>query len=118
MKKFILIVSLAAISGLGLFAGNIESKVENERTATTSLSGQVVDKISGEYLAGVAIKLEGTEKVTYTDFDGNFEFSGIKPGVYQVETTMISYKKATSKVVVETVSPGTIEVQMETVTEQ
>ncbi|MFW5774271.1 MAG: carboxypeptidase-like regulatory domain-containing protein, partial [Tangfeifania sp.] len=60
--------------------------------ATTVLTGTVADSGSGELLAGVEIQLEGTDKKTYTDFDGNFTFN-VKPGEYKVVASYISYKK-------------------------
>ena len=52
----------------------------------------MVDLTSGESLAGVEIRIEGTDHKAYTDFDGNFEFTGIKPGKYNIIASYISYK--------------------------
>ena len=65
----------------------------SEKTEMISLTGTVVDKETGEALAGVLIKIEETETSVYTDFEGNFELV-ITPGSYNVTTTMISYKTA------------------------
>jgi len=62
--------------------------------ATSSLSGIVLDKSTGEALTGVEIKLEGTNKSTYTDFHGKFIFENIKPGNYQISASFISYNDA------------------------
>lgn len=67
----------------------------SEKTEMISLTGTVVDKETGEALAGVLIKLEETETSVYTDFEGNFEFV-VAPGSYNISTTMISYKTANS----------------------
>ncbi|MFW5755663.1 MAG: carboxypeptidase-like regulatory domain-containing protein [Tangfeifania sp.] len=69
-----------------------ETTVDNRSEATTVLTGTVADSGSGELLAGVEIQLEGTDKKTYTDFDGNFTFN-VKPGEYKVVASYISYKK-------------------------
>jgi len=60
----------------------------------SALKGQVMDLSSGETLAGVAVKIEGTELSTYTDLDGQFEIKGLKPGKYNIICTFISYKNS------------------------
>ena len=102
MKKLLfatLIVFLA-------FAGYAEEKkgeatADTNSEATTVLTGTVADSGSGELLAGVEIKLEGTDMKTYTDFDGNFSFR-VKPGEYKVVTNYISYNKCSETLKVDT----------------
>lgn len=91
---------LAVLIGLTLsfnvFADNEKNdKTVNESPATqTSLQGQIIDKTTGEALAGVTVVLDnGTE--TYTDFDGNFVFPNVGPGKYQLKTSLISYENIT-----------------------
>ena len=62
---------------------------EKVPVATTTISGQVIDKTTGEALAGVKIELEDT--IIYTDLDGNFEISNIVPGNHKINTSLISY---------------------------
>jgi CarboxypepD_reg-like domain len=66
--------------------------------SSTVISGTVTDEKSGESLVGVEVKLEGTNQKAYTDFDGNFTFTDIKPGKYNIVATYISYKKARTTV--------------------
>lgn len=66
---------------------------DTESAATTILSGTIADEFSGESLAGVEVKIEGTELKTYSDFDGNFTFKNVKSGDYKLTTNYISYKK-------------------------
>jgi len=54
------------------FAGNNDKK--NEK-ATKLVSGKVIDQNTGESLAGVEIKIDGTDEKVYTDFEGNFFIS-------------------------------------------
>ncbi len=58
---------------------------------TTSLSGTVLDNVTGEALTGVAIRFEGSNKTVYTDFDGNFKIEDIVPGQYNILSNYISY---------------------------
>jgi hypothetical protein len=96
MKKIMLSIIFAAFIGL-VFADNDGNKAETPANApveNVTLSGNVLDFQSGEQLAGVEIQIEGTDLKTYTDFDGNFEFSGVKPGTYNLIASYISYKNS------------------------
>ena len=109
MKKLILGIAIAILSmvvfgfmiivlSLAAFAGNtdfpskimIETKTE---AAVVSLSGNVIDEISGEALVGVEIKIEGSDTKTYTDFDGHFVISNLKAGQCKLVTSYTSYNK-------------------------
>lgn len=77
----------------------VNAKENETKTATTAdnaanivLAGTISDANSGESLVGVEVKIEGTDLKTYTDFDGNFTFSNVKPGEYKVIASYISYK--------------------------
>ena len=67
MKKFF-IISLFIISGSLAFAGN--PTTSNEKTSTKIVSGKVIDKSSGEEIAGAEIRIAG--KTIYSDLNGNF----------------------------------------------
>lgn len=69
-----------------------ENKDDNNNTA--AISGTVIDKASGENLAGVAIKVEGTDIVRYSDLDGNFTIKQLKPGSYNLVLSYISYSNS------------------------
>jgi hypothetical protein len=94
MKK-VLIAALLILSVVAVNAKESDTKVKDtETTATTiMLSGTIADELSGESLVGVEVKIEGTDLKTYTDFDGNFSFEGVKPGEYKLLTNYISYEK-------------------------
>ncbi len=71
-----------------------ETPKKNNSSAATKLKGTIVDKQNGEALAGVKVSLEGTTFVTYTDFDGNFEFNKLQNhNNFSISTELISYKK-------------------------
>lgn len=59
--------------------------------------GNVSDEDTGEKLVGVEVKLEGTTKKAYTDFDGNFVFEEVMPGEYSISASYISYEKQKTK---------------------
>ena len=95
MKKLIISLVMCAfvmgVSAKNNAKDNAEPKSEN--SSTVQLSGLVVDKDSKEALVGVEVQIEGLNMKTYTDFDGKFSFSNLKPGEYNVTASYISYKK-------------------------
>ncbi len=97
MKKQIITLALALLVGFVMADndGTVKSASSaNAPAQTISVEGSVYDFTSGESLAGVEVKIEGTNLKTYTDFDGNFEFKNIKPGTYSFIVSYISYNKS------------------------
>ena len=78
MKKLAAVL-LALVIGSSVFA--IENpKSKGEAKAAPSLVGMVVDQETGEALTGVSVKIDGTDKCVFTDFDGQFETKNLEPG--------------------------------------
>lgn len=99
MKKTLLITVVALMVNISLFARiDKENKSsDNKKAASTTvvqamLSGNIIDQTTGEALTGVKVILEGTDKVSYTDFDGYFSFKTVTPGKYNLKVDYISYK--------------------------
>lgn len=69
MKKQVLIF-LLFVSSAFAFAGENNSLKDSEKASTKMVSGKVVDKNTGEELAGAEIKI--ADKVYLTDLNGNF----------------------------------------------
>ena len=100
MKKLLtLAIAAILISTLNVQAGQDDDndKNENNVTTTVALKGQVVDTNSGEALTGVKINVQGTDASAYTDFEGNFSLQGLEPGIYELNTSFISYQDKTLK---------------------
>lgn len=96
MKKAIITLIMTAFIGF-VYAddeGSKSSEPAESPLQTVTLTGNVVDFNSGEVLAGVEVKIDGTDIKTYTDFDGNFEIPGVKPGKYNLIASYISYNKS------------------------
>ena len=105
MKKtglFILVSLLVVSLGTSVFADGKDKKnkkadasasVSATAIASTAvISGRVVDADTGEALTGVLVKISGTDREVFTDFDGEFVLRGIMPGDYDLVTKLISYK--------------------------
>jgi uncharacterized membrane protein len=94
MKKSIFASAVFFISVLSPNFSYASDKEEGNDLALLSLSGQVVDQNTGEALAGVLVSIEEAGDQLYTDFEGKFEVSGLLPGNYIVNTSMISYENS------------------------
>jgi hypothetical protein len=89
MKKLILAISvfMMVLSTTICFAGNNPGETLKKST----VSGKVIDKVSGESLVGVLVTIKGSDLRVYSDLDGNFTFKSIEPGNYTLEVNYISY---------------------------
>jgi len=90
MKKSLTLLFFCLLIGHTLIAGNPGAGV-------MFVTGSVTDKSSNETLAGVEVRVKGTNIVTYTDFDGNFYLPELPAGTYTLEFNYITYS-ATSVV--------------------
>lgn len=73
-------------------------------SATGSITGTVIDKITQEPLIGASVVLVGTELGAATDGDGNFVISGVEAGSYNIKMSMLGYKPIIKSRVI--VKPG------------
>lgn len=97
MKKLIVIIIALVAVATSTFAKESSKPVEKAPIQASVLTGKIIDKVSGEELVGVAVRIDGTENICYTDFEGNFAFNNIKPGSYKLDVEMISYEKVTTQ---------------------
>jgi len=113
MKKlFVIIALLTAVTYL--YADNDGATPKGESSAAkTSISGKIFDKITGESLVGVTVNIEGTDKVSYTDLDGNFEIQGVSPGNYNLQVSYISYKESSKAVEIKCNRSNKVKVELE-----
>lgn len=88
--------NLIATLSLVLFLGSFSFALTDETPLPkTNVTGSVIDKNTGEALAGVKIVLSELNQTVYTDFDGNFEFEKISQGKYTIKAELISYEDKT-----------------------
>lgn len=114
MKKIaIILVSFLVFSTSFAVNPKEDDKNAENYAMTTSVSGKVLDKTTGEPLVGVKISYPGQEKSVYTDFDGNFEINNVKPGNTELTTSYISYKNTTEKIKVDLSKSNTVNVKIE-----
>ncbi len=88
-----------AVLSFSSFKGEKSDNENKVAVTTTSISGTIIDELSGETLVGVEVQLKGTETKVYTDFDGNFKFSDIPVGKCELTAKLISYRELNSKAI-------------------
>ncbi|MFP4023812.1 MAG: carboxypeptidase-like regulatory domain-containing protein [Thiohalospira sp.] len=122
MKKLTTLIVLIIFSSTMILATNPNEEKENTKNSesavmTTSVSGKVLDKITGEALVGVKVMVDGTGKATYTDFDGNFEIANIKPGNHELKASYISYKETKENIEVRLEKLNEVKLAIENISE-
>ena len=96
--KTIIVLFAAVLLSVSAYANdkktdkNVKSNTTEaiQKTQSVYIEGSVVDKNNKESLAGAAIFIGGTKY--YSDLDGNFAISDVKPGKYTVRVELISYQ--------------------------
>src|SRR5690554_770038 len=107
--KTVLVIGISLLMTTSAFANsnisnNKEVKKSNETelvanvasTESLQLTGVVVDKKNNETLAGASILVDGRK--FYSDLDGNFTISDVKPGKYELTVELISYEPVSIEV--------------------
>lgn len=94
MQKLFTII--AVILSISLF----RSANPQTNDATGSISGKIIDAITGEPVIGANIIIEGTMLGSATDLDGHFSIRRVPPAIYNIIISYISYQKLTIKDVV------------------
>ncbi|MFU8765405.1 MAG: carboxypeptidase regulatory-like domain-containing protein, partial [Haliea sp.] len=96
-KKSILAIAISSVL-VGAPAFSQQIPVGSEGAATSSsinapaVRGKVVNQ-RGNFLAGAIVRLEGTNRETRTDSQGNFRFDDLAPGTYQVSIDYLGYDR-------------------------
>jgi len=81
---------------------------------TGTIEGYVTDKASSESLIGTTVMIEGTTIGVTSDMDGKFSIKNIKPGVYNLKVSYISYNTGIiEKVRVEAGKSTALKVELE-----
>ncbi|MFV0471705.1 MAG: TonB-dependent receptor [Paludibacteraceae bacterium] len=79
-----------------------------------SIVGRVTDVFSNEPLIGASVLVTGSTMGSASDFDGNYKISGLKPGIYSLTISYISYKTLLKKsVIVESGKQTILDIMLE-----
>ena len=84
---------LSLVIALIINPGNWSENPSDTKNNGQVLSGKIIESGSGEVLTGVEIEIIGSGEKYYSDFDGEFEITGLDPSkeIY-LRITYISYK--------------------------
>ena len=105
MKTHIITFFAILITSVAIAGNNNSIKGKDN---TKMISGKVVDKVSGEEIAGAEIKIDN--KVIYTDLNGNF-IASVNSTKTEAFVTFVSYND--TKVNIESFSYNTIVIELE-----
>ncbi len=84
---------------------------------TCVIEGQVFDPKAGIAMPGVNVIVKGTYYGGATDLDGRFRLTGMSPGTYDLEFTMIGYKVVLKTgIAVTTAEPARVAIDLEETT--
>ena len=93
MKSILILAASMLISGSVLANTEVTHETNStEIVKMVQLTGSIMDDKNKETLVGATVYVDG--KKYYSDLDGNFSISNIKPGKYQVKVELISYESA------------------------
>ncbi|GGH72184.1 MAG: TonB-dependent receptor [Bacteroidetes bacterium] len=59
------------------------------------ITGRVYDAGNNDPLPSAAIKVEGSDVATITDFDGLYTLNGLQPGLYNITVSILGYRTQT-----------------------
>ncbi len=81
LKKLVLLV---------FFFNGFQAVSQNGR-----IEGRITDEVTNEGLALALVKLQGLERTAVTDLDGFYFLENLKPGLYNIEITLLGYEPRT-----------------------
>ena len=84
---------IGATALMTLMAAQMMGAEETE----VNIRGSIKDQKSKEPLIGATVQVVGSNLATMTDIDGNFQLSGIKDGIYDIEIKYVGYKTAVKR---------------------
>ncbi|MBI9068250.1 MAG: carboxypeptidase-like regulatory domain-containing protein [Salinivirgaceae bacterium] len=113
MKKVFIILGIALVSQLGI-AANINEKSTDKAEATNTyiiVRGNLSESMGDNHpLAFANVFVEGTDEITSTDIDGNFELK-VQSQALELKFTFMGYESYTKNIKAQ---PGeTVELKVE-----
>lgn len=96
-QKSILAIAISSVLfGAPAFAQQTSASAEaaalTSAINTPAVRGKVVNQ-RGNFLSGAIVRLEGTNRETRTDSQGNFRFNNLSPGTYQVSVDYLGHDR-------------------------
>jgi hypothetical protein len=114
MRKIALGLVLGFVAVCAINASDLSEKTKVSASKSI-ISGTVTDKLTGEALAGVEVRLMDSAIKIYTDFDGKFEIKDVQPGAYAIEVRYISYQDIIENIHTEAGSTANVTIKLKSV---
>jgi len=114
MKK-LTVLSILIFAVAITFANSGTESEAAKVTTPQKIEGKILDKVTNEALAGVAVQLAGSSEKYYTDFEGNFVINGVQPGVYDIDILYVSYEGITLENITTNDASVKLKVELESV---
>jgi TonB-dependent starch-binding outer membrane protein SusC len=67
---------------------------------TGSIEGTVVDRATGDGLAGATVRISGTQRGAAADVEGNFRIENLQPGQYELIASFVGFRQERQTVTV------------------
>lgn len=84
------------------------------KAQTGIIEGKVVNAITNEAVPFATVGIQGTTTGVATDIDGKFKFEKLSPGTYNLDISLVGYKKKTLfEINVNNAQPTLLEIQLE-----
>jgi iron complex outermembrane receptor protein len=83
-----------ALCALGFLAAALSLPAQTTAGGTGSIQGRVFNPVSKEYVGNAEVRLEGTNRVDYTESDGSFRFDNVPTGTATVTVGYTGYTTA------------------------
>jgi hypothetical protein len=114
MRKIALGLVLGILTVCTIYAE--DAPVKNKPTSAKSIiSGTVTDKLTGEALTGVEVKLMDSDVSIYTDFEGKFEIKDVQPGAHAIVINYISYQDLVENIHTEAGNTSKVTIKLKSV---
>ncbi len=80
-------------------AGSSASNVTTQSISAPAVRGQIADQ-RGDFMSGVLVSLQGSNRQEVTDSQGRFRFDGLSAGTYQVGISYLGFQDQTVTAIV------------------
>lgn len=92
LLKYLLVLVLIISASISLADNNDVNSKEEPIRKSSVIRGKVIDKLTQEELVCAKVILNNNEQEVCTDINGNFEFTDLQPGKYEITVKYISYQ--------------------------
>jgi TonB-dependent starch-binding outer membrane protein SusC len=81
---------------------------------TGTIEGTVIDRATGEGLAGATVRVSGTQRGAAADVEGNFRIENLQPGQYELVASFVGFRQERQTVTVVAGETETVRFQLRT----